>query len=136
MTLNPPVVRASFSVPNVTWTRLPDDGFEIHHSGAGVQTIGAQPMTVQIRRLGPAVTDPVARPTVAAVWRPEESADRPCSYCEATDRVLKMARLFEDADESTAELFDALVRVAEHVSRRSPSGRRLARTVLGITEED
>lgn len=44
---NPP----AFHVPDSTWTRLPDDGFEVHHQLGGVVRVDT-PATVMIRRVG------------------------------------------------------------------------------------
>lgn len=133
MTLNPPVVLRPFVVTAGTWARLPDDGFEVMHTFAGSQAIGAQPLAVKIRR-SPPVSGFPGDLQVPPKFRPEESAEQQCSYCEATDRVLAMARILDDVDVS-GELFDALVKVAEAVSKRNPLGRQLAQAVLGMGDD-
>lgn len=170
----PPRVRASCTVAPETWTRLPDDGFEILHSHTGNQAIGAHPVMVEIRRLGPEIDAAAPAGGVSTVdyggrstppipynateeqrraaerelepaapkFRPEESAEQQCSYCEATDRVLAMARLLDEfafarvSDDADvwAKLFDALVKVAEIVSKRDPLGRKLTMTILGVKQ--
>lgn len=45
--LNPP----AFHVVDQTWTRLPDDNFEVHHEQGGSVRV-AEPVAVRIRRVG------------------------------------------------------------------------------------
>lgn len=119
----PPRVRSSLTMPPETWCRLPDSGFEVLHSFPGNQAVGAQPLRVQIRRLGPATAD--------GQWEAEPGSvvAHHCDHCEAMDRVFALARVFED--EGITGTADLLYRVAERVGRRDDAGRVMVRALLG-----